>query len=842
MNLKNGFSTRMMTLGLLIPLGMLLNTTVLNAQECVRGNCKQGFGSYVYSNGSRYTGEFRSGLKHGKGVYYYTNGNKYLGEWKDDLRQGEGKLNFANGDAFTGQFQGDFMEGQGTMLFANGDRYSGSWKKNKPEGKGIYYFRSGERYEGDFVEARFEGKGTLYYKNGSFFSGTWKASKKHGRGLLQELNGSSISGLWEQDKLIRKLDPDVPSKDIVQNKMEVQKELNVADKTKENSTEPSQKQNSGNTSEEEEYFNKIMGVSEEKAEEPLVTDNSDVRRFFGEEEKEQIHPDKKVQTAVPQESTVSQEASGSSSNAAAEKDHSDIHSFFGESDADSSKTGQQVHTQVDPQSNGQTQVAPQSKPDSIADADNADIKKFFGEEEETKPGSSASEQVLVSQTDGRNKTETQSGNPTVTRHEPDDMNTFIGEDGEEHQSRPSNNQTGSTSMSKPVDGGSEIPPVKTDEKVKPAEDRTSPAEEKVKPKEKELVVDGGKPVPARQEEHLPNCNAEYCAEGRGSFTYGDGSRYIGTFLSGEPSGQGICYYANGDRYEGAWKNHAPDGEGVMYFASGLVYAAVWSHGKAVQELSRKKEFIFDDKVPVERSKEVKIWAVVVGIARYEHMPSLKYSDDDAYKIYAFLKSPEGGALKDDQIRVLIDEEASRIAILQAINQVFMKADENDVVMLYYSGHGLDGTFLPVDYDGYQNQLKHDELRSLLDKCKAKNKVVYIDACYSGSLLATKGPYSSSLLEFYDELSKSKGGTAFLMSSKSKEYSLEDGGLRQGVFSHFLIRGLKGESDRNQDKIISLKELFEYVYKNVRDYTANVQSPMIAGDYDEEMPVGFIRQD
>lgn len=342
------------------------------------------------------------------------------------------------------------------------------------------------------------------------------------------------------------------------------------------------------------------------------------------------------------------------------------------------------------------------------------------------------------------------------------------------------------------------------------------------------------------EERLPNCNTSYCKSGRGRMDYADGSKYIGNFVNGEPKGNGICYYVNGDRYEGMWSNHAPHGEGVMYFKSGLVYGALWENGVAKKQLSSKQEFIYNANIKTDNNPEIKIWAMVVGISRYAHMPSLKYSDDDAYKIFAFLKSPEGGALPDDQIALLIDEDATRNNILKSLNEISLKADENDVVMIYFSGHGLEGNFIPIDYDGYQNALKHDEIRDMLNKSHAKHKVCYADACHSGSLLAAKSPFASDLNFFYDALDKSLGGTAFLMSSKSKEYSLEDGGLRQGIFSHFLIRGLKGEADINKNKTITIKELFEYVSKNVKDYSGSAQSPLIAGDYDENMPVGFVR--
>ncbi len=79
-----------------------------------------------------------------------------------------------------------------------------------------------------------------------------------------------------------------------------------------------------------------------------------------------------------------------------------------------------------------------------------------------------------------------------------------------------------------------------------------------------------------------------------------------------------------------------------------------------------------------------------------------------------------------------------------------------------------------------------------------------------------------------------------MSSKAEETSLESSGLRQGVFSHFLIRGLKGEADKNSDKVVTIQELFDFVFGNVRDYAGNRQSPVLKGTYDPMMPVAVLR--
>ena len=76
----------------------------LSGQNCVRGNCVNGFGTITFSNNARYTGEFRGGKMEGRGLFYYSNGNKYIGQWKGGLRHGEGKLVKKDGNIYTGNF------------------------------------------------------------------------------------------------------------------------------------------------------------------------------------------------------------------------------------------------------------------------------------------------------------------------------------------------------------------------------------------------------------------------------------------------------------------------------------------------------------------------------------------------------------------------------------------------------------------------------------------------------------------------------------------------------------------------------------------------------------------
>lgn len=340
---------------------------------------------------------------------------------------------------------------------------------------------------------------------------------------------------------------------------------------------------------------------------------------------------------------------------------------------------------------------------------------------------------------------------------------------------------------------------------------------------------------------LRNCNLVNCANGKGKYAYLDGARYIGDFYNGAPQGIGTVYYKSGDRYEGSWKQNKPHGEGVMYYANGKVTGALWDFGKPVRKLFFEEQEKGNIVIPAEQSKEVKIWAVIIGAARYNTMSTLRYTDDDAYQLFAFLKSPEGGALPDHQITLLIDEDATRANILQSMRSVFFKADENDVVLFYFSGHGLQGAFLPIDYDGVNNSLSHEEVREILKISKAKHKLVLADACHSGSLMQAKTPVYITLEKFYKAFEDTQGGMALLLSSKGEEFSLEDGGLRSGIFSHFLIRGLKGEADVDADKIVTIKELFDFVSQKVRRYTANVQTPTLSGKFDAKMPVAMVRE-
>lgn len=230
------------------------------------------------------------------------------------------------------------------------------------------------------------------------------------------------------------------------------------------------------------------------------------------------------------------------------------------------------------------------------------------------------------------------------------------------------------------------------------------------------------------------------------------------------------------------------------------------------------------------------YAVVVGCSDYQvDGMDLRYSDDDAYRMFAYLKSVEGGSLPDDHISVLVDEAATKANILSTMNEVFSRASENDMLLFYFSGHGAEDAFCPIDMnDQYNSLLMHSEVKAVFRKYPARYKICMADACFSGSIYHGKPENTGT------SASAAETSVVIMMSSKHTETSQENPKIRQGAFTYYLLKGLKGSADRNSDNIITLEELFPYVKANVLNLTGNRQTPFIEGNASRTMPVGELR--
>lgn len=175
---------------------------------------------------------------------------------------------------------------------------------------------------------------------------------------------------------------------------------------------------------------------------------------------------------------------------------------------------------------------------------------------------------------------------------------------------------------------------------------------------------------------------------------------------------------------------------------------------------------------------------------------------------------------------LLNREATRANIVSAMNRIFAQAGTNDIVVLFYSGHGYPGGFCA--YDG---NLSYDAIRKSMAKSKCKNKMIFADACFSGKI-RTNGRTTSN-----QELSAAKKANVMLfLSSRSNEASIERRDMTNGFFTTYLQKGLRGGADVNKNRIITAKELFNYVHKNVVNLSKGKQHPVMWGKFSDNMPV------
>ena len=80
----------------------------------------------------------------------------------------------------------------------------------------------------------------------------------------------------------------------------------------------------------------------------------------------------------------------------------------------------------------------------------------------------------------------------------------------------------------------------------------------------------------------------------------------------------------------------------------------------------------------------------------------------------------------------------------------------------------------------------------------------------------------------------------ISSCSANEVSKEDDGLQHGVFSYYLLEGLKGEADQDSDGIITIAEVFSYVSRKVPEVTGQDQHPVKKGVTEGELVIGYVK--
>jgi len=253
------------------------------------------------------------------------------------------------------------------------------------------------------------------------------------------------------------------------------------------------------------------------------------------------------------------------------------------------------------------------------------------------------------------------------------------------------------------------------------------------------------------------------------------------------------------------------------------------------------------------------WAVIVGVSKYQYPNlNLRYADRDAEALYQLLLTPNGGDFQLDHICKLTNEQATTGNITRALRSFLKKPAREDLVLIYFACHGSPDPDRPsnvylLTYDTDPNDIAGTALpmddidRALKGILNSEKVIILADTCHSaaigGGIGGRRSVVDDSKLmnRFLQEISRSKGGVALLSSAEANEVSFEDAkwGGGHGVFTHYLLEGMRGAADHDGNGIVTIGELFEYVRDNVKQATGYKQHPSIGTNaYDRNLPVAL----
>ena len=239
-------------------------------------------------------------------------------------------------------------------------------------------------------------------------------------------------------------------------------------------------------------------------------------------------------------------------------------------------------------------------------------------------------------------------------------------------------------------------------------------------------------------------------------------------------------------------------------------------------------------------------ALIIGIENYVEAPKANYANLDAKYFYDYARKAFG--VKKQNINLLVDENATFVKTSKALTlwlKTKIKPNQTDLV-IFFAGHGLASSngkelyLLPQDSDPNLldiTALSRTKLFQTIIDLKPKSVTMFLDTCYSGvsrdeqMLLASARPIRITANEqegIPDNFTIFSATELDQISSGLKE-------AKHGIFSYYLMKGLEGKADANNDKDITNGELLAYMDQNVAQKASELgrqQNPSLAGDPDK----------
>ena len=257
-------------------------------------------------------------------------------------------------------------------------------------------------------------------------------------------------------------------------------------------------------------------------------------------------------------------------------------------------------------------------------------------------------------------------------------------------------------------------------------------------------------------------------------------------------------------------------------------------------------------------KKEKVFAVVIGINKYKHFPSLKYAVNDAREFYRYLT--EVNQVPKDHVWLILDEEATLDKFRSTLGTVLRRsAGKDDTVIIFLAGHGateqdpsspdgdgLEKYILPYNADPkdlYASALPMSEVARIFQRISSERLVFIGDTCYSGAsggrTIFAGGTRANVSGAFLERLSQGKG-RVIITASDANEVSAEKDELKHGIFTFYLLEGLRGKADLDKDGVITVDELYRYVSMKVPPATGQNQHPVMKGETTGQIVLGVVK--
>jgi hypothetical protein len=197
---------------------------------------------------------------------------------------------------------------------------------------------------------------------------------------------------------------------------------------------------------------------------------------------------------------------------------------------------------------------------------------------------------------------------------------------------------------------------------------------------------------------------------------------------------------------------------------------------------------------------------------------LRYATTDARAMSRVLQSLGGVAAGD----VVFVSDASRAAVDGGFAEVERRLRAGATpgvrreLLVYYSGHSdEDGLMVGKD------RVSYDELRARVHRAPADLRVVILDSCASGAFTRRKGGVRRP--PFLLDTSIDMRGHAFLTSSAADERAQESDRIAASYFTYYLVSGLRGAADTNQDRRVTLQEAYQFASQETLARTERSQA-------------------